>query len=269
MAELETVLYATDRKGVATITLHRPKTKNAFNAQMYVDLVAALERAESDDNVVAVIITGTGSYFSSGADIKSSSFDGEGQKSVDAPVGRFMLKLLTYPKLVIAAVNGPAVGVGVTMVPHCDLAFASTSATFWTPFVRIAVVPEFCSSVLFPRIMGRTVANEMLLAGERFTAQRALHVGLVSKVLDGNGGKGSFMEQVTAEVHRIVSQPLAARSLPLFKSMIQKWDKEFLVNVCKDELSILDGRLANGDTMEAVMMLLQENMNKKKKASKL
>lgn len=93
-----------------------------------------------------------------------------------------MMAVLRFPKILVAAVNGPAVGIGVTLLPHCDLVYSSASATFWVPFLRIAVVPEFGSSLTFPRIMGQAVAGDMLLNSRILTSDEALQWGLVSEL---------------------------------------------------------------------------------------
>lgn len=131
---------------IGGLELDYPERKNCFSEAMYTQCIDALVQFEVDPEIVCVIITGAGDIFSSGADLK------EGIADYDV-VQRFMVKVITYSKILVAAVNGPAIGIGVTLLPHCDLVFASEQATFWTPFSRIAVVPEFCSSFLFPQIM--------------------------------------------------------------------------------------------------------------------
>lgn len=127
---------------VVTLTLNRPSRKNAFDYALYDALSAALERAAADERILVAVVTGAGDYFSSGADLKAA--DMPETSAARSPVGRFMQTVLQFPKILVAAVNGPAVGIGTTLLPHCDMSFACESATFWAPFSRIAVVPEFC-----------------------------------------------------------------------------------------------------------------------------
>ena len=128
---------------ILLVALDRTNVKNAFNDDMYLDLVDVLHQVEQDDSLVAIVLTGRGSYFSSGADLKALQQGGQqamSDKSVlERPTGRFMMTLLQFPKLFAAAVNGPAVGIGVTLLMHCDIVLCSDKATFWAPFTRLAL----------------------------------------------------------------------------------------------------------------------------------
>ncbi|CAN0491570.1 unnamed protein product, partial [Ectocarpus sp. 8 AP-2014] len=174
-------------------------SKHAFNGALYLRVVQLLERAERSESVLAVVITGSGGYFTSGADIKELQrqflcpppsrcfpldFPARDAKW-HSPFGVFGSAVLRFPKLLVAAVNGPAVGVGVTLLPHCDLRSVGVKegATLWTPFFRLAIVPEFCSSLTFPETLGLARANDMLIMGRKLSAQEALSSGLVSTVV--------------------------------------------------------------------------------------
>lgn len=250
------VLYSAS-DGIAELTLNRLHINNAFNAALYGAVVEALGRAEADPSVLAVIMTGRGRYFSSGADLKD--LDPNTRRTADAPVGQFMRCLMRFPKPVVCAVNGPAVGVAVTMLPHCDLAFASETATFWVPFARAALVPEFCSSVLLPLVLGPAVAADMILAGTKLDAQQALSRGLVSAVLPVEG----FMDAVRARVRAMVSVPKAARTLALFKRMLRARWLDALDRVFVEEMELLDERIQNGEAFEAVMELMSKRAGSK------
>ena len=155
---------------------------------------------------------------------------------------------------VIAAVNGPAVGIGVTLLPHCDVVYASTTSSFWTPFSRIAVVPEFCSSVTFPAIMGMSRANEMLLLGKQFSATDALACGLVSKLIP----PADLMREVMKTAVEAVTYPLAAKSLKIFKKLVRNEDyMKLMMRVFEEEMEVLQERMNNGDTATAVMALME------------
>lgn len=167
--------------GVLTLRFNRPDKKNALLTAMYADTAAALNAAATDTAVRVVIITGTADSFSAGNDLKD--FLDNPPLNADAPVFQFMRGLSTFPKPVIAAVNGIAVGVGTTMLLHCDLAYAVPGAKFQLPFVNIAIVPEFASTLLLPRMVGHAKAAELLLLGDAFTAERALDMGLINAVV--------------------------------------------------------------------------------------
>jgi enoyl-CoA hydratase/carnithine racemase len=181
--------------GVLTITLDRPDKLNAFTGRMMHELIAAFDRADADDDVRVVIVTGAGRGFCAGADLSAggSTFDiaarGE-EVGVAADEhganrdggGRVTLRIFASTKPVIAAINGPAVGVGVTMTLPMDIRLASESARFGFVFTRRGVVPEACSSWFLPRLVGIAQAQEWVLTGRVFDAQEALRGGLVRSV---------------------------------------------------------------------------------------
>ena len=238
---------------------------------MYVDIADALDWARDDARVNVVIVTGAGDYFSSGADLKDKDVQKYyGIPSAEAPVGRFMRAFHHFPKPVIAAVNGPAVGVGVTLLPHCDVVYCTQNATFWTPFGRIAVAPEFGSSVLFARIMGPSIANEMLLGMRKLTAADACACGLVGRVYPTKEAVLAAADKLAGDM---VAMPFAQRSLTLYKGQIKGPARAEIDAVLANEFLILDERAEKGEMMEAVMMMMQQaraaKKAKKKARSKL
>ena len=138
--------------------LDRPRVKNAVNLQVYEELIDAIREFEGDAALHALVITGKGPFFTSGADL-TEVYQHMQTGAFEAPsrgtARRFMEALLGCTKIVVAAVNGPAVGIGVTLLLHCDFVFAAENATFWTPFMRIGIVPEFAASYTFPRVLVR------------------------------------------------------------------------------------------------------------------
>ncbi|CAM3420760.1 crotonase/enoyl-CoA hydratase family protein [Cupriavidus taiwanensis] len=182
----ETLRYAVE-DGVATITLHRPDQLNAFTAQMMHELIAAFDATDADDNVRAVIVTGSGRAFCAGADLSggSSTFDFEKRYGASPDTahrdggGRVSLRIFRSLKPVIAAVNGPAVGVGVTMQLPMDIRLASTDAKFGFVFARRGITPEAASSWFLSRVVGISTALEWCYTGRVFTAQEAHERGLV------------------------------------------------------------------------------------------
>ncbi len=168
-------------QGIATITIDRPDKKNAITGAMYEAMVAGLQQAAADRSVRAVIFTGAGTAFTAGNDLKDFSNPRFAQP--DSPVLTFMQTLATCDKPVIAAVNGLAVGIGVTMLLHCDLVYVSETATFSMPFVNLGLVPEFASTLLLPAYAGRVRAAERLLLGKPFLAAEAVVMGIANAVL--------------------------------------------------------------------------------------
>lgn len=173
---------------VATITLDRPERLNAFTVAMQGEIIAALDRADEDDDVRAVIFTGAGRGFCAGADLESGgdTFDASGRDEAEAHRdggGLVSLRLFECKKPVIAAVNGPAVGVGVTMTLPMDVRLASERARFGFVFSRRGIVPEACSSWFLPRVVGIAQAMEWVATGRVFGAEEAREGGLVSRVL--------------------------------------------------------------------------------------
>lgn len=142
-----------------------------------------------------------------------------------APVGRFMRSLLSCPKILIAAVNGPAVGIGTTILLHVDLVFASPTAWFWLPFLRAGIVPEFASSVLLPQLLGSANASRMLLLGDKLTCEEAAQFGLVGEIKSGTGD-----ELVNYAVRRFQD---AAEGVPYGISVCEAFRTPLIGLICR------------------------------------
>jgi 2-(1,2-epoxy-1,2-dihydrophenyl)acetyl-CoA isomerase len=210
--ELETVNVRTS-DGVATIELNRPEALNAWNAQFGEDLLAALRTAAADADVRAVVLTGAGRAFSSGADLKDVS------GGASTPAGRpDVYKTLTeryhpiieaireMPKPVIASVNGPAVGIGCSLALCCDLILAAESSYFLLAFVNIGLVPDGGSSLFVPTRVGMARATELSMLGERLPAPKALDWGLINRVVPD----GQLQEETDALAARLASGPTSS-----------------------------------------------------------
>ena len=174
-----------DGDGIATITLHRPDRLNAFTNQMQRELCDAFDRVDADPDVRAVVVTGSGRAFCAGADLGSGerTFSG-GKRSGRDPGGVVTLRIFECTKPVVAAVHGPAIGVGASMTLAMDARLAAPGATFGFVFTRLGIVPEACSSWLLPRLVGIQTALHWLMSGRRVTAEDALAAGLVQRVAD-------------------------------------------------------------------------------------
>ncbi|WP_027995436.1 enoyl-CoA hydratase [Simplicispira psychrophila] len=167
--------------GVTTLTLNRVDKKNSLTRAMYAALADALEQAQADGAVRAVLLQGDVAVFSAGNDI--ADFLERPPTDPSAPVYRFLRTIAAFPKPLVAAVCGPAVGIGTTMLLHCDLVYAGDNAAFSLPFVNLGLCPEAASSLLVPRLLGYHRAAEALLLGEPFMAEAALEVGLVNRIV--------------------------------------------------------------------------------------
>jgi enoyl-CoA hydratase/carnithine racemase len=167
--------------GIATIEIARPEKKNALTQAMYTAMAEALAAADADASVRAILITGQPGVFTSGNDLED--FMQRPPAGEESPVFRFMNALLDTGKPVVAAVTGAAIGIGTTMLLHCDLVYVSDEARLAMPFVGLGLVPEYASSLLVPQLVGRARATELLLLGEPFTGERAVEMGLANAVL--------------------------------------------------------------------------------------
>ena len=167
--------------GVMTITLNRVEKKNSITVVMYAAMADALASAAQDTTVRAVVVQGHTTVFSAGNDI--GDFLNRSPSTGESPVYRFLNGISSFPKPLVAAVCGPAVGIGTTMLFHCDLVYAGDNAAFSMPFVNLGLCPEASSSLLVPQMMGYHRAAEAFLLGEPFMAEAALEVGLVNRIV--------------------------------------------------------------------------------------
>ena len=178
----EQIIYSKDG-AVASIRFNRPEKKNAITVAMYQLLVDALDDAARDEAVRAVGIFG-GDAFTAGNDLGDFLAAGGAATDGELPVIKLLRALVAFPKPLLAGVKGPAIGIGTTLLMHCDAVVAGRSARFAVPFVRLGLVPEAASSVLFPLIAGRMRASWLMLSGEQFGADEAKEMGLVNRVTD-------------------------------------------------------------------------------------
>jgi enoyl-CoA hydratase/carnithine racemase len=190
--------------GVMTITLNRVDKKNSITSAMYGALADALESANHDAAVRAVVIQGHETIFSAGNDI--ADFLNNPPATSDSPVFRFLRGISSFPKPLVAAVYGPAVGIGTTLLLHCDLVYAGDNAAFSMPFVNLGLCPEAASSFLVPQLMGYPRAAEALLLGEPFMAETALEIGLINRIVPPTEANALAQRQA----QKLVTKPLSA-----------------------------------------------------------
>lgn len=201
--------------GVMQIRIQRPEKKNALTLAMYAGLTAALIEAERDPAVRVAVLTGSGDSFTSGNDI--ADFLAAPPTGDDSPVFQFLAALRQFGKPLIAAVNGVAVGIGVTMLLHCDLIYVRAGAILQLPFVNLGLCPEAGSSLLLPRLIGYPRAAEWLLLGEPFRAEQALDWGLINGI--GTDAEAT-RELAMAKAQRLAQQPPAA--VHLTKTLLKR-----------------------------------------------
>ena len=201
--------------GVLTLTFNRVERKNSINVAMYDALATALEKAAGDAATRVVVIQGHETIFSAGNDISDfrNAPKSEGQPDPDRPVWRFLRGIATFPKPLVAAVCGPAVGVGTTLLFHCDLVYAGDNAAFSMPFVNLGLVPEAASSLLVPQMFGYHRAAEALLLGEPFMAEAALEVGLVNRVVPPSEANALAQAQARKLAAKSLSSLIATKQL--------------------------------------------------------
>ncbi len=202
-AENDPVLLVEDADGVRTLTLHRPAALNAFDQELWYATAAALEEAAGDDDLRCVLITGSGRAFSAGQDLGEMS-DPSVFEGSEPGYHRFMPVLETFPKPVVAAVNGVGVGIGLTMLLHCDLVLMSTEARLKAPFISLGVTTEASASLLMPAVMGWQRAAEVLYTEPWISAEEAVRDGIALRAV----APEALLEEATALARRIGSLPL-------------------------------------------------------------
>ena len=213
--------------GVMTLTLNRVDKKNSFTQVMYATCADALAQATTDDSVRAVVLQGHATVFSAGNDI--GDFLNGPVSTQESPVFRFLRGIATFPKPLVAAVCGPAVGIGTTLLFHCDLVYAGDNAAFSMPFVNLGLCPEAASSLLVPQMLGYHRAAEALLLGEPFMAEAALEVGLVNRIVPPMEANGVAQ----AQARKLATKPLS--SLVEIKRFMKKGQMAQVLEVMAEE----------------------------------
>ncbi|XP_034365925.1 enoyl-CoA delta isomerase 2 isoform X1 [Arvicanthis niloticus] len=243
-------ILVTSEDGITKITFNRPTKKNAITFQMYQDIILALKNASTDNTVIAVF-TGTGDYYCSGNDLTNftSATGGiEEAASKGAVVLReFVNSFIDFPKPLVAVVNGPAVGISVTLLGLFDAVYASDRATFHTPFSHLGQSPEACSSYTFPKMMGSAKAAEMLLFGKKLTAREAWAQGLVTEVFP----ESTFETEVWTRLKTYAKLP--PNAMRISKELIRKNEKEKLHAVNAEECTTLQAQWLSEECINAIM----------------
>lgn len=234
---------------IARVEIARPDKKNALTAEMYAALARALAAADADPSVRAVLVHGAPGCFSAGNDLKDFLARPAGSES---PAFEFLRRISTLAKPIVAAVAGPAVGIGTTMLLHCDLVFAAPSARFQLPFVSLGLVPEAASSLLLPLTAGYQRAAELLLLGEAFGVEKAAAAGIVNEVVPE--------EALTARA-RAAALALAAlppESVRLTKQLLKRPHAAAVAAQMAEEIRLFAERLESPEAKEAFTAFLEK-----------
>lgn len=233
-------------KGVLTLSLNRPHKMNALTRQMYGQLAQSLNSAASDTEIRAVVITSEGEHFTAGNDI--TDFMENPPTDESSEVAKFLGAILEFPKPLLAAVKGNAVGIGTTMLLHCDVVVASPTAKFSMPFASLGLVPEGGSSLLFPALVGYQRAIKIFMTGESFDATQAFEMGLIAAIdvdaLDG----------ATTIACQIANQP--PRAIMNTKALLKARNHDSLAAVMKAEFELFALALQSDEAMEAFMKFM-------------
>lgn len=243
------MIKAETRERVARIEFARPEKKNALTSEMYAQLTEALAAAARDPQVRVVLLRGSGECFTAGNDVADFLKRRPGEAS---PVFGLFQALPALEKPVVAAVAGPAIGIGTTLLLHCDLVYAAADARFQLPFVPLGIVPEFGSTLLLPRLSGYQRAARLLLLGQPFTAQEALEAGIVTEVVS----REKLFERAQAAAAMLAALP--PESLRLTKRLMKAHQAKELEAAIAEEGRLFLERLGSPEAKEAMSAFLEK-----------
>jgi enoyl-CoA hydratase/carnithine racemase len=239
-------ILVTQAGSVLTLSLNRPAKMNALTRSMYAELAKRLNSAAGDFSVRAVVITSEGDHFTAGNDIVD--FMDNPPTSDSSDVAQFLASLLNFPKPLIASVKGNAVGVGTTMLLHCDVVVAAPSANFSMPFASLGLVPEAGSSFLFPQLVGYQRAAKIFFTGESFGAVAALEMGIIAEI------DSETLAGATKIAQHIAEQP--PQAIINTKALLKARNHEAVSAVMKAEFEIFSMALQSDEAMEAFMKFM-------------
>ncbi|MCO1333230.1 enoyl-CoA hydratase [Microbulbifer sp. OS29] len=235
---------------ILEMTINRPERKNALTMVMYKTMADLLNSAATNTDIRVAIISGAEGIFTSGNDL--NDFLGGSTEGEESPVFQFMSALYHFPKPVVAAVNGPAVGIGTTMLLHCDLSFAGEDSMFQMPFVDLGLCPEYGSSYLLPRIAGHAKASELLLLSKRFGAREAVEIGICNAAV---APAEAIVRAREAAAELAKKAPAAVR---LTKQLLRTGTEERGLEFIQDEGRHFKERLASEEFKEAATAFMEK-----------
>ena len=237
-------------EGILHIRMNRPEKKNALTLAMYQTMAEAIVGADRDRETRVILLTGTADCFTSGNDV--ADFVAISKESGIKPHNPFLPAISRAQKPVIAAVNGAAIGIGTTMLLHCDMVYAGTKARFQLPFVNLGLCPELGSSFLLPRLAGHQRAAELLLLGEPFGAEVAKELGLVNAVCP----EGALLETAFAKARQLAAQPPA--SVRLTKALLKRPLEAAVSKAVEEEIALFVELLKSPAAAEAFSAFLEK-----------
>ena len=243
-----TEILISQDKEVLTLSFNRPEKMNALTRSMYEGLAKGLNDAAGDFGIRAVVLTSEGDHFTAGNDIMD--FMNNPPTSDDSEVAQFLAAILNFPKPLLAAVKGNAVGVGTTMLLHCDVVIAGPTANFSMPFASLGLVPEAGSSFLFPQLVGYQRAARIFMTGESFDADSALEMGLVA-AKDAN----PLVHAMKIAQH-IAEQP--PQAIINTKALLKAKNHDAVAAIMKAEFEIFAMALQSDEAMEAFMKFMSK-----------
>lgn len=224
-------LIVTTKDNIKIVRLNKPKKKNAIDYNMYIRMAEILKDAAIDEDISIVVLTGTGDFYCSGNDLSANDVP---TKTLFAAVVEFVKTLITFPKLLIALVNGPAVGIAVTSLALCDFVFTTENAYFWTPFSKLNIVAEGASSITFPKLLGERTALKMLMMDYKMPAKEALECGLISFLYKDE----EFHDKAWDYISQISKLPMD--SVLGTKKLIRRVDMEELIKATELEINEIE-----------------------------
>lgn len=236
--------------GVMTLTLNRVDKKNSITAAMYAAMALAIHEASTNEAVRVLVIQGHETIFSAGNDI--ADFLNNPPATEDAPVFHFLRGISTFGKPIVAAVAGPAVGIGTTLLFHCDLVYAGDNAAFAMPFVNLGLVPEASASLLAPKLMGYHRAAEVLLLGEPFQVEAALEMGLVSRIVPPTEVNALAQQQAK----KLAAKPL--KSLIETKRLMRMGQASQVAKQMSEEATVFGRMLTEPAAREAFSAFMEK-----------
>ena len=235
--------------GVMTLTLNRPEQKNALNLSMYSALTRYLQDARSSPEVRVLLLHGSDECFTAGNDLRDFA-NQKNFKTTDNPIGNFLLALSEFPKPVVTAVSGVAVGIGTTLLLHSDLVYAAPDARFRMPFINLGLCPEFASSLLLPRLAGHVKAAEWLMLGEFFSAEDALAGKLINAIVDDP------ITFAKLQCNKLTCQPPEA--LRTAKALMTSHDRQQILDAINGEMALFTKALQGPEFAEAVAAFFEK-----------
>ena len=235
---------------VATVEIDRPQKKNAITGEMYLALAQAVRDANANPAVRSVLITGQPGVFTAGNDLEDFQRNAEG--AGELPSVAFMRALVACEKPVIAAVTGLAVGIGTTMLLHCDLVYVSQDARLSMPFVGLGLVPEFASSLMLPALVGHAKAAELLMLGEPFGAEQAVALGIANAVLPA----GDVIDHARRAAERF--NALAPSAVRETKKLLKQPRMDAVLRAIAAEVAVFSDRLGGPEAREALSAFFQK-----------